>query len=368
MGILDVLMGHDQQQKQQQIAKFYSDVEAAGSRERALDVVKNYSGQFGSPSDFNTAFQAVDKFYPQGSKEVKQVTVYDAKKGTPTTAFIPSSDVPSLNDPKEVQRRFGPDATLTKPDLETFYSQPDAKGNVQVLGKMPVSQRPQGAVTLPELTAARQARGEEASQKRFQLSQDKFNAWFGLAEKRWASALEKLGGTASSKELSTGRSLLNDATKLTALSLNGKVLPDGTFSFDDDNRVKLFNKRLRYMQNMIEQNPGILKRATGGLELHTSASKALPLTSETPQPPAPPAKPKPEGLLTKAYKYVTGEGDVQKKPVENTKAASQGDPAAQIKARAEEINSRTDITAEQKKAALARLREIAGKNKIKVDF
>lgn len=362
--ILNALGMQSQKQRQEEVNKFFTEIQAAGSRERALEVVKNYSSKFQNTRDITTAFGAVNEFYPESSKEIKGITVYDEDTGEATPRFIPSHQVGILENPEEVKRRYGPKATLTKPDLETFYSQPDEAGRVQILGKLPVSRRPEGAVTLPELTAARTARAEEAREKRDQFSKEKFEAWFGLAETRWATALEKLGETASDRSLQQGRSLLNDFARLTAMSLNGKVLSDGSYSFDDDNRAKLFNERLRFGLEAVQLEPGILKRGQGGLELHARASKAMPLVSETkpPETPAPP-KPKKPGLISGLL------GGGEKEPAKPAaKSAAEGDPAAQIKSKAAEISARKDITAEQKAAALKRLKEIAAKNKLKVDF
>ncbi|MCI0418696.1 MAG: hypothetical protein L0312_05655 [Acidobacteria bacterium] len=360
--ILNTFTTQDRRRKQEEVAKFFADIQAAGSRERALDVVKNYSNKFESPQDFTTAFRSVDEFYPEASKELRQIVVYDEDTGEATPRFVPSSEAVSLESPEVVKQRFGPKATLTKPDLETFYSPEDEQGRVRILGKLPVSRRPEGAVTLPELTESRRVREEARREERDRFSREKFEAWFGLAEQRWASALGKLGETAGDKELQRGRALLNDATRLTALSLNAKMLPDGSFSFDDDNRTKLFNDRLRFMQESIQMDPGVLRRPTGGLELHTKASKALPLTSEIPQPPPPALAPKEPGIISKLFGKKEGE------PTKPPAKKAEGDAAAQIKAKAAEINARTDITPEQKKAVLDKLRSIAKQNNVKAEF
>jgi hypothetical protein len=361
-----------QRQQRKTVVNFFEAIQAAGSRERALDVVRNYSTEFRNEKDITTAFRAVDEFYPESSREVKQVTVYNAQ-GQPTTTFMSAQEAVGLT-PEEVVRRFGEGASLTKPDMADFYSQPDEKGAVQVLGRFPVSQRPQGAVTLPELTAARQFRAEERADKRFALSEEKFRSWFDLAEKRWMESLKKLGGTAEDKDRTFARQILNDATRLTLTSLNGRVLADGSFFLGDDNRVDIWEKRLRYISNAMESNPELSPNLA--LKLANDAAKLYPLKSTDPlapkeEPPKPAAE-KPGGLsrAVDAVSRAVGLGGEKKpaaKPGEKKPAVEQT-PAQQIKQRATEITGRADLTDDQKKAALAKLREIARKNNVKVDF
>lgn len=367
--ILNALGRQTQKQRQEEVAKFFSDIQSAGSREKALEVVKNYSGKFRSSNDFTHAFRSVDEFYPEASKEIKTVNVYDKSTGELTPHFVRSSEIESLTNPEEFTRRFGPNATLTKPDLETFYSPEDDKEKVTVLGKFPVSQRPEGAVTLSELQEARRQRIDARNDERFRVSQEQFNQRMALAEAKWAEALGKLGDSAADKDLQRGRQLLNDATRLTALSLNARMLPDGSFTFDDDNRAKLFNDRLRFMTEYVATDPSILKKATGGIDLHTRASKAFPLASDEPKPAAAPT-PKPKGALTRLLDKVTGKDDEGKPAAKGTekKAPTGAELSTQISAKVKEINARTDLTDEQKKGALERLRGIAKQNNVKVNF
>lgn len=310
-----------QRQRQENAAKFMTEIDAAGSRDKALEVVKNWSGRFTAPSDYALAFRTIDERYPEASKEVRQVNLYDVESGDVTPQFVRSDEVVKLSDPEYVKKRFGPQFTLTKPDLETFYSAPDEKGRVQVLGKMPVSKRPEGAVTLPELTEARRSQEEARRNREEGARQARFEAWLDLAERRWIDAIGKLGGSQTDQALQRGRQLLNDAAKMSVLELGGKVLPDGTFVFDDSNRAALHNQRLNAMANIAETDPSILSKATGGIELHTRAAKMFPSPAETPRP-VPTPTPKKPGLLSEMF----GGGTPAAKPAPAQKPAAK--PAA----------------------------------------
>jgi len=122
--------------------------------------------------------------------------------------------------------------------------------------------------------------------------------------------MAKVGEAVSDKDLTKGRGLLNDAARLTATSLNARILPDGSFGFDDENKAKLFNERLSFMNNLVEQDPSILKKANGGITLHSRAVAALPSSGDKPKEEAPKPAPKKPGGISALF----GKGDETPKP------------------------------------------------------
>ena len=364
--ILELLDRQRQRESAEEMSKFVTEVQASGNRSRALEVVKNRSTRFQSPKEFADAFRIVDEFYPEASKEIKTITHFDEVTGQPTTGFVPSGEIERLSDPAEVKRRFGPGATLTKPDLETFYSPPDEKGRVEVLGRFPISQRPRGAITLPELTEARRVRTETARDRREATQGEQFEARMDLSERRLDATLSQLGSPATDRDRQFARGTLEKASRMTAMSMNANILPDGSFAFDETDKAKLFNDRTSFMLELSRQEPDILLKPNGFVELHSRANKALPVPEPKPLEPPPRREP---GLAQRLRNKLTGKEEESAKPaVKPAAKAAEGDPASQIKAKAAEINSRKDITAEQKAVALKRLREIAAKNKVKVGF
>jgi len=355
-----------EQQRRREVQQFYDDIRNSGDREKALEVVKNYSHKFVNTRDFEMAFKMVDETWPSATREVRQVSVYDEDTGEETPQFVRALDAEKLTDPKYVKERFGPKATLTKPDRETFYSTPDKEGRVKVLGKMPVGQRPEGAVTLPELTEARRVREEANKAEKENAVQARFEARLDLAERKWLDALNKMGGSAGERERSHARQILNDATRLTALSLNAKILPDGSFTFDDENRTRIFNQRVEFISNLVESDPAIMQKPNAQLDLHTRANKALPLASESPKPPAEP-KLQPKGAIKGAWEALTGGGakPAAKKPELETTPKPKDQPSGAptkenlkqtLDTRAAQIKRRADLTPEQKERALKILR------------
>lgn len=339
-GIVGALLGRqirddERKQRAEKSNKFMTDIQGAGSRARALDILSNYSNQFENVNDYNVAFKVVDQFWPAPTREVRDVTVYDKLSGAETRHFVPGAELPALSNPEELARRFGPNATLTRPDIREFYT--GDQGEISYAGRRPVDQRQPGEFTLPELQERNRQRQFERSEQRDQFSRERYEGWMSLAERRFAAAMQGIGNALGAREMSAGRAALNDATRLTATSLNARLLPDGSFGFDDENKAKLFNDRLTYMQNLIDQDPTILLKPGGSLHLHSAANKAFPSARENPPAPAPAAKPKAGGKLSALIDGVLGR-DGQPSPKPAAKPAPAGAPTrenAELKSKVE---------------------------------
>jgi len=368
--LLNALGMQTREQKAKEVQKFVGEVQASGSRDRALEVVRNYSSKFRAPQDLQIAFGVVDQHWPVSSKEMKDIEVFDEEEGTSSMRFVPSGQAPALNDPEVVRRLFGPRATLTKPDVRDFYAPGTKEGDIRYLGKLPAAKRPEGAMTLQEITEGHKVKAEARATARDQTSQQRHEEWLDLSERRFQATLGKLGETINDRDVAQGRGLLNDASRLTATSLNARLLPDGSFGFDDKDKGALFNSRLEYISRLVEQDPSILKRPNAALELHTKAVKAFPL--KDPDAPAPEVKPKPAARRG-VVDTVTDLFTPKQKPATEAKQADGAAPtkensAKAINDKAKQVSARKDITAEQKAKALAKLRAIAKEQGVKVNF
>jgi len=183
------------------------------------------------------------------------------------------------------------------------------------------------------------------------------------------------GEKPAERDLTRGRALLNDASRLTATSLNARILPDGSFGFDDKDKSALFSQRLEFISRLVEQDPSILKKPNAALELHSAAVKALPL-KEAPST-TPPVEPKPPagGKLKAAGDAIADFFNPQPKPAAKPaakpaegEAPTKENAAKAINDKAKKVSARTDISDADKAKALTKLRAIAKEQGVKVNF
>ena len=85
--LLNALGMQTREQKAKEVQKFVGEVQASGSRDRALEVVRNYSSKFRAPQDLQIAFGVVDQHWPVSSKEMKDIEVFDEEEGTSSRRF-----------------------------------------------------------------------------------------------------------------------------------------------------------------------------------------------------------------------------------------------------------------------------------------
>lgn len=315
--ILDRIMGDEYRRKRLEeqgvsVEKFIDSVQQAGNRDKAMEVLRNYSKYFSNPRDYEIAFKTIDEHWPMSTREMRELKVYDEKTGEESARYWPAARITEINDPARVKALFGENATLTKPDIKEFYQLGAKPGEMKYVGKLPASQRPEGALTLQEISEAHKARTEGRQKERDRVTQARFEAHLDLSERRFLAMLERMGEPAGDRERNQIRQIMNDAARLTATSLNAKMLPDGSFGFDDENKTKMFNERLNFMQNLIAEDPGILKRPGAQIELHNKAVKAFPTAREDPArppEPAPAPKPKSKGLLDRMFGSDEATGD-----------------------------------------------------------
>jgi len=373
--LLNALGMQTREQKAKEVQKFITEVQASGGRDKAMEVVRNYSSKFRNPQDLSVAFGVVDQHWPVPSKELKELEVFDEEEGTSSKRFVPSSHATAMNDPAVVRQLFGDRATLTKPDVRDFYTPGTKEGDIRYLGKLPAAKRPEGAMTLQEITEGHKVRAEAQATTRHDFAVKRHEEWLDLAERRFEELMTRGGEKPAERDLTRGRALLNDASRLTATSLNARILPDGSFGFDDKDKSALFSQRLEFISRLVEQDPSILKKPNAALELHSAAVKALPL-KEAPST-TPPVEPKPPagGKLKAAGDAIADFFNPQPKPTAKPaakpaegEAPTKENAAKAINDKAKKISARTDISDADKAKALTKLRAIAKEQGVKVNF
>lgn len=353
-GALGKMLGAEMTRRQQQeqnkkVQAFTEAIRTAPDRAAAMEIVSNYSAQFTSPQDFARAFQIVDEMKPVSAETVQPVTMYDPD-GSPRTVGMTNEQFKRETDPNAMGTRF-PGMSMTKPDLTEFYTLGEKPGDFKSLGKMPTNKRPEGAYTKDELALAAQTRREtrqaEEDARREARHDDRMAIAERnqlLAEQRLQRTLAGIGDRLGDRELNQSNSVVREATRLTAVMLNAKVLPDGSFGFDESNRAEQYRQHLDYINGKIAADPSILKKPGAASLLASEARKAI-MGTEKPKDETLPPKPKESGgFIDKVKKRVTGSD----KPQESKGKLNGGYKASNGK-----TYSAADVEAAAKKAGLS---------------
>ena len=263
---------------------FMEGIRKAPSRAAAFEVVSNYTSKMRTPQDYTTALRLVDEMHPASLDTPTPMPAYD-DMGKKTTVFPTRKD---MGDPN-FWKKSG--VTLTEPDMVEFFqpvpalsttdpnADPKARPMYEQVGKLPINKRPSGAMTKDEISLAhrdeadiRAERAAERADVRLGQSEQRMLD----AQKRTEGVMARLADNMADKDIKSGQNASLAFTRLAAVSLNGRILPDGTFDFAGDvSKVDQFTKMVDYWNTRIEANPNLLKSPTTVTKLFTEARRAV---------------------------------------------------------------------------------------------
>lgn len=356
------MIAEAQKRRQQEQQQFVEGVRQAPNRSAAFEVVSNYSSKFKSPQDYTTALRMVDEFHPASMETPTPLTAYSPETGEPTTVFPTRKEMADPN----YWRQSG--VSLTKPTMEDFYmpvenidaGKGDTEPVYQQVGKLPVGKRPPGALTKDEITLAqsarkeaRAARGEERKDRAQQLAEERMaiaTRRLELAEQKTQATLDRVGAALGDKDAQHGQSTVQAAIRLTAISMNAKQLPDGTWDFAGDvNRAEQFTKMVEYINTRVDANPKMLKSPTAASRLFTEARRSV-LGSEEKKPEE--NKPTPASSKPGIISRLLGKGGEEKKQVPQPKMSKEerDTTVESARAAAERVRNSGMSTSEKKDA------------------
>lgn len=294
------------QEQQVKIKQFMDAVQAAPSRAAAFEVVSNYSSQFRKPEDYSQAFQIVDRLKPLSAEEIHPVTMYNQETGEPSTIGMTRDRLARESDPQAMGTMF-PGMSLTKPSLENFYMPGSVEGDIKFVGKLPIDKRPQGSMTLQEISQQNVMRREGRAEKEAAARDERFDRRMAqqdenqaMAERRLQATLGRIGQSLGERDARRADQTVKEATRLTAVMSNAKVLPDGSFGFDDRNMAELYRKQIDYITATVEANPKILNSPTAAQRLASEARRVV-VGTERPADDTPVQAEKKGGLISRMF-------------------------------------------------------------------
>ena len=295
-GLLGLAVEYNLKKKEKEehmaeVQQFTEAVRKAPDRAAAFEVVSNYTGKMKTPSDYTTALKLVDEMHPASMETPTPMPAYD-EMGNKTTIF------PSRKQMTDPNFWTSSGVTLTEPNMLEFFQpvpsqsagQPGADPNAppvfQSVGKLPFNKRPEGALTKDEIGLARQDKADiradaaasraDAAAERADIRLSQSTQRMEDAQKRTESVLARMAENMKDKDVRAGQSASAAFTRLAAISLNGRVLPDGTFDFAGDvDKADQFVKMVEHWNTRIEANPKLLDSPTVVTRIFSEARRTV---------------------------------------------------------------------------------------------
>ncbi len=332
-------------QQQEEAMQFMEALRKAPDRASGMEVISNYHPKFRTPQDFAQSFKMLDEFHPISMETPTPLPVWDSTTGEKSTMFIPKG---KFGDPKFPDFLKSQGKTLTEVQRDDFYS-PEG----QHIGKLPITQRPLGAVTLPELSLAKSGRAEENTAERLRLSQeagDRSAQALTASQERQGRVMEGIAARMGETEGVHAQATMKSVRGNIAMVMGAKPLGD-TFDFagmeNEENKRKQFVEMGDWVAARIDANPKLLKDPAAVEKLTSQAFKAI-APKTVGEKKAPPVVPTEKGWAAKKWDSIMGES---KPPVETLSPAERTSSLAAAKDTAAKIRD-SDLSQLEKKKRL----------------
>lgn len=272
-------------QKQQMAfqQKLASTLDPSVPRQESLQMLASIP--FQNPMQFHQALAAVNMAKPAKDTTPTEVKGYDPQTGEEISKFVPKGDEPKLNTPQGIEQVFGkPGVSLSKPEVTDFYKVgPD--GSYINMGRAPVTQRPEGAFTMQELTLMEKQKADQMAIRRADLADKKFEAF--LAKQNDTTDTKVIA-----KNMAWGKQY--KATLQDLIDVKKSIGEDGEIHLDFGGDSKKAQAYLTAMQKTMDY------KAKYGGDVNKAAAQALKdagyYDKPAPPPPAPAAPAEPSLL------------------------------------------------------------------------
>ena len=239
------------------------------------------------PQKLKSRFDIINERFPVKDTTPVEVKGYNPETGTFESKFIPRGNLEDLGSPEGRQKYFGSGETVISPTgvEEFFRSTPE--GSYESLGKAPLQARPEQAVSASELERLSKQRSEELAQKRYELSEQRFNR-----------LLEKGDTTTLSQELAKTRTYNSVVANL--LNVKKSIGDQGQIILDfegDSKKAEAYRNALEGASTYLGKFQGDVNKAA------VNALKDTGYYTKAEEQPAPAATPdqQPQGFFTRLF-------------------------------------------------------------------